>query len=114
MITRTVKIPKSLADKIDMLIENEEYSTRADFILHAMRHTLNTYVMKKMELYSSSQKINITEKQVEDLYSGMTKTFLNGFDEHQGELVQVNTRVPEGLERKTLLLIKQEYGLKKK
>ena len=114
MITRTVKLPRTLVDKIDGLVEKGEYSTRADFVLHAMRQTLATYAFKKEEMYKTASNFKVTDQQVIDLFSNMSATFLKGLDEYTGELVQINTRVPEGLDSKVSVLIKPEYGLKNK
>lgn len=114
MITRTVKLPGALVNKIDGYIEKGEYSTRADFVLHAMRQTLATYSSKKKEMYDTASKFKITDREVNALFSNMSDTFLRGLDEFKGDLIQINTRVPEGLDRKISILVKPEYGLKNK
>ena len=114
MITRTIKIPKSLVDKIDALIRSNEYSTRTDFVLHAMRETLIVYANKKKELIEKSGDVLNGETLVSSLYSTITDTYLRGFNEYDGQLIQINVRVPDGLDDKITFLIKPEYGFKKK
>ena len=115
MITRTVKLPETLVAKIDKFIEKEEYSTRADFVLHAMRDTFALYGFKKKEMYDEAEgKFKITEQQINDLFSSMSDTYLKGLGEYSGNQIQINTRIPEGLDRKINLLIKPEYGFKNK
>ncbi len=114
MITRTIKIPEALIEKIDAFVRSNNYSTRTDFVLHAMREALIVYANKKKELIEKSQGASVSDKAVNDLYSNLTSTYLRGFDEYDGKLIQINVRVPEGLDEKISLLIKPEYGFKKK
>ena len=114
MITRTIKIPEALIKKIDAFVESNNYSTRTDFVLHAMREALIVYANQKKELIEKSKGAPITEKSVNELYSNLTATYLRGFDEHDGKPIQINVRVPDGLDEKISILIKPEYGFKKK
>ena len=115
MITRTVKLPETLVEKIDKCIEKGEFSTRADFVLHAMRVTFALYGFKKKEMYDEADgKFKITDQQVNDLFARLSDTYLKGLGEYAGNQVQINTRIPEGLDRKIAILIKPEYGLKNK
>ncbi|MBR6204365.1 MAG: hypothetical protein IKQ60_04825 [Candidatus Methanomethylophilaceae archaeon] len=115
MITRTVRVPKTLVDEIDKRIDSQEYSTRADFILHAMRQMLTVFASKKKEMIeAASPNYRITEERITELFNSLAQSYLKGFDEYGGEMMQINTRVPEGLEDKTMILMKPEYGFKKK
>ena len=115
MITRTVRVPRALVEEIDRHIESNEYSTRADFILHAMRHMLIVFASEKKEMIECAlPNSTITEEQVEVLFSSLVQSYLKTFDEYNGEMMQINTRVPEGLEDKTMVLINAEYGFKRK
>ena len=114
MITRTIKIPKTLDDKIVERVKSKDYSTKTDFVLHAMRETLIAYANKKKELIKSLQGNPVTDELVNEVYSRVTETFLRGFDEHTGELIQINVRVPDGLDERITFLVKPEYGLKRK
>ena len=115
MITRTVRVPKTLVDEIDKRIESQEYSTRADFILHAMRQMLTVFASEKKKLFeTASSNYKITEEKISELFNSLAQSYLKGFDEYGGEMMQINTRVPEGLENKTMILMKPEYGFKKK
>ena len=114
MITRSVKLPESLVRIIDGYIESEEYSTRADFVLHAMRQTIYTYSIKRIEILEKNHGNNRAKIITSEFMKEMTRTYENGFKKYDGKQIQINTRVPEGLDRKIDLLIRPEFGFKNK
>lgn len=50
MITRSVKLSSKLIEEIDDRIDDRQYSTRADFVLHALRHTVSDYAEIKVNM----------------------------------------------------------------
>lgn len=114
MITRTVRIPRELSDQILKYIDREEYSTMADFTLHAIRFTLTTYLDKKSELDELNKHLPGASHKYKEAYEGISQSFLMVFDSYQGENVQINVRIPAGLNAKILNFTKPSYGLKKK
>ena len=114
MITRTVKIPDELVREIDRYIEMKEYSTRADFVLHALRSTVANYAEIKRKLINKHLNEVPPESEIEEAFSSETENVLLWLKARKGEMIQINTRVPEGLEAKIDILVKPEYGFKKK
>ena len=113
MITRTVKIPEELVSEIDKHIEGREYSTRADFILHALRETVHGYAELKKGMMDEYGGV-VPDTLVAESFRGRTNGCLQWMELHKGKLIQINTRVPEGLENKIEILLKPEYGFRKK
>ena len=73
------------------------------------------YGFKKKEMYESAEgRFEVTEKQVSDLFASMSGVYLGGLDKYSGALIQINTRIPEGLDDRIEILVKPEYGLKNK
>ena len=114
MNTRTIRIPQELYDSIKVYIDKEEYSTMADFVLHAMRHTVSTYVDKKKELSEFDKTLPGVEKRYSEVFKQITYVFLNAYNAYSGEKVQVNIRVPDGLNDKIDKLSKPENGFGKR
>lgn len=114
MITRTVKVPEELIKEIDQHIDANEYSTRADFVLHALRETVEFYAEKKRIAIEECNGGLPSKSDIADSFRGCTDSLMEWSSRHKGDMVQINTRVPEGLEMKIELLLKPEYGFKRK
>lgn len=114
MITSTVKLPEDLISRIDERIETKEFSTRADFVLHALRLTVSKYTEIKRELISRKESEIPEETEVATKFNSYFKELFIEYAEFKGKPVQINTRVPEGLDQRIDILVKPEYGFKKK
>lgn len=114
MITSTVKLPEDLVARIDERIESKEFSTRADFVLHALRLTVSRYTEIKRELIRRKKSEIPEETEVAIEFNTYFKEFFIEYQEFKGNPVQINTRVPEGLDQRIDILVKPEYGFKKK
>lgn len=114
MITRSVKLSVELIRSIDERIEDKQYSTRADFVLHALRQTVLDYAEIKRQMMEDLGGEVPSEESVADAFIGKTSGLLLWLKKFDGNQIQINTRVPEGLERKIEILIRPEFGFKKK
>ena len=115
MKQRTVRIPENLARKIDELVSVDHlYSTKADFILSSIRCTLILYAQKKKEIVEEYPNIPLTNGLIEQTYAAITNTYLTTYDLYEGEPVQINVRIPDGLDERISHLTKTQYGFTKK
>ena len=112
--TTTVRIPVLLDDLIKKRIDSHEFSTKADFVLAAMRHTVYTYAVKKKELVEKFPEIPLTAERVNQLYETLTTTYLNGYRTFGSSAIQINVRVPIGFVDTIGPLLKVQYGFRKK
>ena len=115
MKQRTVRIPENLSRKIDELVTVDHlYSTKADFILSSIRYTLILYAQKKKEIVEDYPDIPLTNGLIDQTYSAITNTYLTTYDLYTGDPVQINVRIPDGLDDRISHLTKVQYGFNKK
>ena len=114
MITRSVKLSEELIRKIDEHIGDNQYSTRADFVLHALRQTVFDYAEIKRKMMEDLGGEVPSEEDIADAFRGKTDGLLSWLEKNEGNQIQINTRVPEGLERRIEILLRPEFGFKKK
>ncbi len=97
----SVRIPKELADRIDEQINVKKFfTTRPDFILYAMRSTVELMADKYIQvksIVSSNENFSALEGQVDTMIGGIGRELLKKCDEYQGEPVQILIRIPNGL-----------------
>ena len=115
MPQRSVRIPTNLDKKIEELVDVDKlYSSKADFVLSSMRYTLILYAQKKKEIAEKYPGVPLSEQLVNMTYSGITSVFLTAYNMYEGEPVQINVRVPDGLENRISQLMLMNYGFNKR
>ena len=97
----SVRIPKELADRIDEQINKKNFfTTRPDFILYAMRSTVELMADKYVQvknIVSTNENLSALEGQVDTMISGIGRELLRKYEDYEGDSVQILIRIPDGL-----------------
>ncbi len=95
------------------VFEKRYYSTRADFVQSGVRQLIYTYAQKKRDVMEQLNT-EVTKDAIEEIFTSITKIYLESFEKLHGKSTQINFRIPEGLDIQTDLLLRCEYGYRKK
>ena len=112
-----VSLPESFVHELDKLVDNGDYSSRADFILSAIREYHSTIILGIARFYKEYDKLMETKNRIAPAHSAaaflkfIVLSYLGEFtlQDYSHEKINVMVRLPPRLFEDILYLVNEKF-----